>query len=202
MPDMIKSNTGFTLIEIMIALIIFAIIASITARSIQNTLITRESLTKNSAQIAKWQLAITLLEKDFNQIVDRPIRTEKMRLKASLFGTSNYVEFTRQGVYAVNNNEHSSNLQRAAWLCENGSLIRRHWQVLDPINSKLYTDQKFLDNLQMCKFAYITPQHTIASKWNTDTNSHMPLAIQITLNTNTNKKANFIFAIPESVYEQ
>ena len=193
---MIKRQ-GFTLIEVMIALIIFAIIASITASAMHNTLTSREHLTKHMEQLTKWQLAVTMLERDFTQIVDRPIRTGKMLERAALIGTPIYVEFTRGGVESME----GVNLQRAAWICDKESLIRRHWLVLDPPNIQKYHDKHFLDNLKACKFEYITHKQTIKPSWNTDTNiqgtmqEHMPLAIKIKLNTNTNEILSFPFRI-------
>ena len=184
-------NQGFTLIEIMVALIIFTIIASITAVSMHNILTSRERVNKQIENLTQWQIALAILEQDFKHVINRPVRTNSMQERAALQGTPNSVEFTRDGVNIVNETNLTT-LQRVAWRCNSGNLVRRYWLVLDPPQLNQYHEQVFLTKLKTCKFAYLGQANQTLANWNTDTNPQgtqtitMPRAIMLTLNQNSN----------------
>src|SRR5438105_632303 len=88
---------GFTLIEILIALAVFAILATITTSVLYNAFTTRARVNEQSALLTELQLAISLIQQDTRQTIERPIRSNEMRLFPAFIGQAHYVEFTRDG---------------------------------------------------------------------------------------------------------
>lgn len=158
-------NKGFTLIEILIALAVFAIIASFTASILSQVLQIKEQSKEQISKINNLQLAIALLSKDIKQIVNRSVRGNQMHLFPSFIGQSDYVEFTRGGNVNPGFIENRSTLIRVAYICKNQNLIRRIWLVLDTPDRDRYHDTIMLDSLKKCEFAYIGMHNNIQPNW-------------------------------------
>lgn len=184
------NNKGFTLIEILIALTIFAIIGAITSSILYQSFKIKERTNIQSELINQLQLTISLLDKDIGQIVERPIRGNQMHLFPSFIGQSDYLEFTRGGVVNILGIEKRSTLKRIAYLCKNQQLIRRIWSQLDIPDRDIYHDTIMLNNLKKCSFTYIGLHQNIVPTWyqykikknNDFTTTPLPKAIQLNLN--------------------
>ncbi|HET8706954.1 MAG TPA: type II secretion system minor pseudopilin GspJ, partial [Pseudomonadales bacterium] len=122
---------GFTLLELMIAMAIFAFIA-VGAYYMLNTFITAKDRTDvHSVRLAKLQRAMLIIQRDFEQVAPRPVRDEADELLPALFGMPNgAVEFTRNG-WTNPTGAPRSDLQRVRYEFEQGKLWRTTWQVLD-----------------------------------------------------------------------
>ncbi|NYQ85965.1 GspJ family T2SS minor pseudopilin variant LspJ, partial [Escherichia coli] len=69
---MIK-NKGFTLIEILIALTVFAILATITSSTLYYAFNTRTRVNAQAERLNALQLAISIIQQDTSQTVERAI---------------------------------------------------------------------------------------------------------------------------------
>ena len=70
----LKHQAAFTLLEVLLALVIFASL-SLGAYQVLQGVITNDALTKvKGARLADLQRVFTLLERDFSQMVPRPMR--------------------------------------------------------------------------------------------------------------------------------
>lgn len=186
-------NKGFTLIEIIIAVAVFAVIASITSSVLLNTLQTKQRSYKQIDIINQLQLAIALFGKDSRQIVTRPVRGNQMHLFPSFIGEKDYLELTRGGDINPNAAEQRSTLIRVAYLCKDDTLIRRIWPVLDAPDRDIYQDTILLANLKKCKFAYVGMHQNVMPNWyqyttrqnNKTITTPLPEAIQLSLDLKT-----------------
>ncbi|MDP3704487.1 MAG: GspJ family T2SS minor pseudopilin variant LspJ [Legionellaceae bacterium] len=181
-------NQGFTLIEIIIALSIFATIAVITSSVLYESFKIRERVTIQSEQLSTLQLAITLLQRDTAQLVFRPVRGNEMHLFPALIGQANYLEFTRGGAVNPMSLEQRSTLKRVAYLCEQGKFIRRIWSQLDTPDRDDYHDNVLLNNLKTCSFAYMGSDNIMKPVWyqvpsptNMRKKPRLPKAVQLTI---------------------
>ena len=185
-------SIGFTLLEIMIALLVFAIIITLTAASMQHTLKTQEILTQHIQELNTWQLAITYLEKDLQNLVDRPFRTEDGQMHAALVGNAHILAFTRGGINNPYAQEKRSTLQRVQYMCQHGTLTRRAWIVLNPVKPHQYHDHLLLSHLQTCEFRYVMPGLKMYAQ---ASSLPFPVAIQITLNQQSWKKISLLISL-------
>jgi general secretion pathway protein J len=197
------NNRGFTLIEIVIAIAIFAIIASISSSILYQSFQIKERSVIQSNKINNLQLAISLLDKDFKQVIERPVRGNEMHLFPSFIGQKDYVEFTRGGAVNPMSSEKRSTLKRIAYLCKNGRLVRRVWAKLDTPNRDIYHDTTMLHNLNKCSFAYIGLHQNIVPTWyqyssrknNKTINTPLPKAVQLTIKINGLGGSKFAFML-------
>lgn len=202
-----KKN-GFTLIEILVALSIFAVLATITSSSLYYAFNTRQRVNEQANQLNQLQLAISILEQDTTQMIARGIRGNEMRLFPTIIGQSQYLEFTRDGAINPESIEKRSTLKRIALVCIDDKLVRRTWSVLDPVDHNDYNDHVLLDKLSDCQFAYLNKTLQSLSDWraqSVDQNQRaepFPKAIQLKLTYKELGKMNLLFIIPGALYAE
>ncbi|MDP3561907.1 MAG: GspJ family T2SS minor pseudopilin variant LspJ [Legionellaceae bacterium] len=201
------TNRGFTLIEIVIALVIFATIAVLTSSVLYQSFQTRERMTVQSDRLQQLQLALTLIQRDTVQLVARPVRGNEMHLFPPIIAQPTYVEFTRDGAANPMGIEHRSTLKRTAYLCQKGHLIRRVWTHLDTPNRDDYQDMVMLNDLSQCSFAYMGLHNNVVSIWNQDMPGGkkidklpLPKAIQLKITLKGWGDMTLLFIIPKALY--
>lgn len=125
---------GFTLLEMLVAVTIFAILAALAFGGWIAVMQQYDATHAMQARLQEIRRAVTLLERDLFQIENRPIREAFQGdvLPALRGGVNDLlpIEFTRGGWRNPARVVRSS-LQRIAWQWEDGTLYRLHWQVLD-----------------------------------------------------------------------
>jgi len=203
-----KVHRGFTLLEILIALSVFAILATITSSAMYHAFNTRDKVSTQADRLNNLQLAMAIIRRDTQQIVERSVRGNEMHLFAPFIGHPNYIEFTRGGEVNPLGNARSSTLKRVAYLCRNGQLIRRSWDVLDTPTRNQSQDKRLLDNMSQCSFAYLAHNHQVMPEWREyalkqdQRQETLPTAIQFTLNLKDWGKMSALFIIPEALYAE
>ena len=201
-----KTNLGYTLLEIMIALAVFAILSTITASAMYHAFDTRARVNVQANQLNAIQLALILMERDTEQIFERAVRGDEMHLFPPFVGQSKYVEFTRGGLVNPNGIEARSTLKRIAYLCSGQKLIRRSWESLDSPERNHSQDKMILDHLNECSFAFLSNNHQVLPEWREyairqdQKKETLPLAIQFTLSLQGWGNMSLLFTIPEALY--
>lgn len=203
-----KKTAGFTLIEILIALTVFAILAAITSSTLYNSFHTRERVNEQSKHLNNLQLAVSLFQQDVSQTVSRAIRGNDMRLYPIFVGRSDYIEFTRDGNVNPGSLEQCSTLKRIAYLCQGNQLLRRTWDTLDAMDRGKNENKVLLENLTDCHFGFLNQNLQVFSEWradavNQDQNKEsLPKAVQINIKLHHQGELNLLFIIPEALYAE
>lgn len=201
-----KKMKGFTLLEILIALTIFAVLATITSSSLYYAFTTRNKVNAQANRLNNLQLAISIIQQDTSQIVDRAIRGNEMRLFPVIVGQPEYMEFTRDGLSNPKSINKRSTLKRIALVCSEEKLIHRTWESLDTIDRNKYQDRVLIDNLDECHFSYLNHNLQSLPEWreqalNLDQRAEtFPTALQINLSLKDWGKMNLLFIVPEALY--
>ncbi len=201
-----KKYTGFTLIEILVALMVFAILATITSSTLYYAFNNRSRVSAQAQRLNELQLAVSLLQQDMLQIIERPIRSADMSISPIIIGQNDYVEFTRAGRANPYSEEKRSTLQRVAFLCQKDRLVRRTWPSLDRINAKSYNDKVLVTSLKKCHFNYLNQHLQPLAEWREEfiasnrRTEFLPKAIQINLTLQDWGEMNLLFGIPEAIY--
>lgn len=203
----VKNHLGFTLIEVLVALAVFAILATLTSSSLYYAFNTSERLRDESKRVVSMQLAISIVERDTQQIVLRAVRGNDMRLFSAFIGQPQYIEFTRGGIANPKSQEKRSTLQRVALICRNNQLIRKRWPSLDTVERNKFTEKVLVKNLKKCQFQFLNHNLQVLSAWQenaiTDTQQSEPFpkAIQLIIQVDKLGDGLFLFPVPGGLYD-
>ena len=129
--------SGFTLLELLVAMAIFALLSVMAYAGLSTVLNANQILDTNMQRLSEVQRSVTLLSRDIRQTINRGIRDTYGDIKQPLIGASALdtlgtpvVELTRTG-YANPLGTKRSFLQRIAYRVEEETLYRDSWRVLD-----------------------------------------------------------------------
>ncbi len=169
---------GFTLLEILIALAIFAIMSMMAYAGLAAVLQAKAATEPRSEQLAQLQTTLYLLNEDLSQAVDRPIRDELGRTEPAFSGGSGneILAFTRS-VPSWSSAAAANSLQRVSYRFEKGGLYRRVWKLPDRTQQTEYRRRKLLDAEQVVIKFYSKESKTWLPFNGTD--SKIPKALQI-----------------------
>lgn len=151
-------SKGFTLLELLVALAIFAVIATLAYSGLNTVLMTRSQIERHANQLTQLQITFARLGRDIEQFVPRPIRNEYGDLQPALQGTVTTLELTCTG-WRNPGQQPRSSLQRVAYHLADNTLWRTYWSVLDraqdtqPLRTALLKDLseirlRFMDEVQ------------------------------------------------------
>lgn len=182
----LRSNgRGFTLIEIMVAVAIFALIAAITFPALIQFLDIRDRINKKNASLDSLQKTFLFMSRDLSYAVNRlgkddygdELKTTLVVDDDSLIElTSASQDFALGGVSVP---------RRLKWLLEDGVLYRMQYPVMDPDgDSKAYRQALLteVDDVQLTLFSIEDGRDSESKKWNEKT--RLPNMIQVLVEMN------------------
>lgn len=171
---------GFTLLEILIALAIFAIMSMMAYAGLASVLDAREATKPRSAQMAQLQATWYLFNEDLSQVINRPIRDELGSPEASFgSGRGNEILVFTRSVPSWFSNVTPKNLQRVSYRFENGALYRQVWALPDRTPQTHYRRKKLIAAEQVAVRYYDEKlQDWLAF---TDGKGGIPKALEITI---------------------
>jgi general secretion pathway protein J len=179
----INHRKGFTLLEILVALFIFSIIAVIMTHALHIIFDSQSVTEKHSAQLAQLELATLFMEHDFEQALDRPITNAQGNPEQGLLGKSDSVSFTHGGLSNPAGELTRSTLQRTSYILEKEHLVRASWEVLDQVNASEASKRQLLDKISKLQFEYLDEQGHYNDRWpppNKPKTEALPYAVKIT----------------------
>ncbi|MGO1462229.1 MAG: type II secretion system minor pseudopilin GspJ [Marinobacter sp.] len=161
-----KSQQGFTLLEVLVAITITAVIGIGVWQVMSGVILSRDRVDELAGQFDGLQRAMLLLERDITQIVNRPARDLYGDFQPAL--TSRQDEFvlllTRQGWRNPLGIRRSS-LQRVGWEYTGTELRRRYWPVLDQGQEDNSRDLLLLENVTEFDIRFLNDQNAWQPEW-------------------------------------
>lgn len=183
----IYTQNGFTLLEVLIAIAIFAVI-SLASFSIFNTVIkSEERSSERIAEMNEIQRAFMIMERDFLQISKRTVRIEGddplegfIHADSSAFeSTSGSIAFVRSGWTNPGLLLPRSNMQSVAYRLNDNILERIHYNFVDADLSEKAKIRKLISSVNEISFEF----HD-GKQWNkTFEGEDLPLAISVVIDT-------------------
>lgn len=203
-----KHARGFTLLEIMVALAVFALLAGITGSAMYHAFDMRAKVAKQSDRLLDVQKAIAIISRDTEQLSMRPVRGNEMHLFPAFIGKGQYVEYTRGGLTNPQSLEQRSTLKRIALVCDGQNLIRRRFEVLDSTERTRFIDTVLIPNVTACRFEFLNKNLQSLTEWRAtelpqegmNDLTVFPKALQLHITLADWGNARFLFIIPEAMY--
>ncbi|MCH9717758.1 MAG: type II secretion system minor pseudopilin GspJ [Gammaproteobacteria bacterium] len=186
---------GYTLIEVIIALAIFAILGTLSVGLLSRAFDTKTRLANQIQPVNEVQLAASRITQDSSQIVARPVREQDMQKRPAFIANTSSIEFTRGGFVALDESTSESTLRRVALNCEGSELVRNTWAKLDGFDSSPPQKQVLLSNLKQCYFSFASSNQTWSDEWHEEASS-LPSAFKLHLNFEKLGELALIFSIP------
>lgn len=164
-PKQQQTFKGFTLLEILIALGIFAIVSVITTTLLAQMFNHRQAVKQRAEALSEIQFATALMQQDFTQMVNRPVRAANGNLLPAIIATANYLEFTRNGNHNPLASGKRSDLLRVAYELKNNQLVRKTWPRLDRVDGLSVQSRVLLEQVTAGEFKYADWDHRFLSNW-------------------------------------
>jgi general secretion pathway protein J len=181
---------GFTLLELLVAMAIFAILGTLALTGYTELQHQSEYAEQRLARTREVQRAVQLICQDLGQIEPRPVRQPLGEgwLPALMAGVAveNKIEFTRAGWSNTAGLERPT-LQRVAYRVDEDGLWRDHWPVLDRTLTQEPVKQKLLGSVRDVRFRFMNSTQEWVERWpvtegTTDAATReRPVAIEVTL---------------------
>jgi general secretion pathway protein J len=196
----VNKNRGFTLLEVLVAMSIFAVIGLGANKMLRTIIDTHEITTTKNRDLTSIVRAFNMMERDFSQIVARRVRDEYGEpMEPLMVGTGQYlVELTRTG---WNNPAQvkRSVLQRVAYEIEDEKLIRHFWLVLDRAQDSEPISQELLVEVEGLRVNLLNEEGKGADSWpDYDAETALPLAVEILLETKSMGEIRRVFSLTKT----
>jgi general secretion pathway protein J len=149
------SARGFSLIELLVALAVFAAMAAAAYGGLSEIARARGALAERQDRFADVVRAVSRLERDLRQAVSRPVRgNARGEQLPALAGTADRIELTRLG-FANPRAEARSNLERVAYIVSDRKFQRGRYAVLDRAPESAPVLAPLLDQVDALRLRYL-----------------------------------------------
>ncbi|MES9939621.1 MAG: type II secretion system minor pseudopilin GspJ [Candidatus Thiodiazotropha sp. 6PLUC2] len=206
-----RFERGFTLLELLIAITIFAILATFAYSGLNVVLETEHQTSQYSQRMSQLQLAFSLIQRDIEQAIDRPIRDQHGdELAALITGgfTGTLLELTRGG-YANPMKLPRSNMQRVGYLIEEETLYRLTWKILDRAQDSEPHRYELIDNIEELELVYYDHEMKKQNQWPPDSfdldsgdKPGLPTAIEMNMELKDWGKIRRLFALARPIPDE
>jgi general secretion pathway protein J len=140
------ARNGFSLIEILVAIAIFSVLAAMAYSGLNTIVRTREVISDQAQRLKNVQQVVGRLERTLDELLPRPIRGSYGETLPALIGNSKSFEATH-AAFASIQSELSSKLARSSYQVIDGKLMLSNWDVLDRTASSQAQNSQLLERV-------------------------------------------------------
>jgi general secretion pathway protein J len=203
-----KHQRGFTLIEIMIAVLISAILAVMAFEAMQQALNNRVHVREAGQRVRAVQNAMRTFVQDFSQLTPRPVREplggEFQPAVLARTTVATEVSLTRGGWMNPAGLSRST-LQRVRYVLREGKLYREYWMVLDASLEPQPQSKELLAGVKSFRVRFMNDGRTWQDSWPPPSLSNppeeqwmrwRPIAVEVTLELDDWGKLTRLIEVP------
>ena len=185
-----RFQTGFTLIEVLVALAVFGVMSMLAYTALASTLDNADYLSDRMERLQSVQRTVRYLSTDLIQSAPRPVRSQlgdgyepAMR---SVLAAEFVIELTHGG-WGNPAGLPRGTFQRVAYRLEDGELLRYYWGVLDRTYANEPVVTVMLDDVEDLRFRFYTASGEPSEIWPPQTQQGgpglrmLPRAVEIVL---------------------
>lgn len=179
---------GFTLVEVLVAMFLLAIIGTAGFTMLQQISESRGRIEKQSDRITELQRTFYWLTEDITQIIDRPVRSSVDSILPAFqynVAGSSLIDFTRAGWAnpAGDILPARSSLQRVSYVLEDDRLMRGYWYHLDSLEEEPTKRRQLLTGVEELTVRFMDPEGSWQNEWpplNVEEDPGLPRALEFT----------------------
>ncbi|MGF1548289.1 MAG: type II secretion system minor pseudopilin GspJ [Thiotrichales bacterium] len=160
-------NAGFTLLELMIAISIFAVVSALAYGGLNAVLAAANATRTAAAELEALQLGMALLLQDLSQITDRPVRDlygEQQPALQSPDPRDGGARLTRRG-WPNPNAQPRGTLQRVLYRLDGSTLIRGYWRELDAAPNSEPVELALLEGIDGFALRFMANDRSWSESW-------------------------------------
>jgi len=199
-----SSSKGFTLLELLVALAIFGLLAAMSYGGLQAVL-EQQSYTEEAAtRLGELQKMYLVMQRDIEQVVPRTVRDEFGDAQLPLVG-SEALQLTRGGWRNPAGRQRST-LQRVGYAFDDQQLVRYSWSVLDRAQDSEPLEQPLIEDVEGMGLRYLGRNDEWREQWpdttaviDVDTGElpALPKAIEVSIEHKTFGTLVWLFQLPQ-----
>jgi general secretion pathway protein J len=209
-PRVVSGNhqRGFTLMEVLIAVSITAVIGLGVWQVTSGVIMSRDRVNEVAGEFEGLQKTFLLLERDLRQVLNRPVRNIYGDYEPAL--TSQGEEFelmvTHQG-WRNPLGKQRSELQRSAWEYTGDEVRRRYWIMVDQAQEEDSRDQLLLSGVTELNVRFMDENRTWQDSWPPPNQNipggpgapliPLPMAVEVTLDHDRFGEVSRLFLMPD-----
>lgn len=174
----LSAQRGLTLPEMLVALLVFAMIAGAGVYALRLAVEGREQLEQADDDLREWQLARLTIRQDLAQLVPRSVRDEFGNAQAGPFiggigfaarapvaGETPLAGFVRRGWVNPENAAPRSTLQYVEYILKDDDIVRRTRPYLDDARGQPETDRVLFSDVRNAQLTFLAGETPQGLQW-------------------------------------
>jgi len=192
---------GFTLIEVLVAMAILAVVIMATHQILDSTTKVKEASDEKIAELNGLQTAFRLMDQDFSQMTQRTVRNEAGDAQEQYLLAGRYIlesqydgiAFVRDGWVNPINLLPRSELQAVGYRVLNDNLERVYRVYVDQLDNMEPRVQVVLKGIEELKFEFLDANNEWQEQWQIKA---LPKAVAVTLQQIEAEPIRRVFLVP------
>jgi general secretion pathway protein J len=193
---------GFTLIEMVIAVAIFAVMMVIAFPGLTHIAKVGDQVGQANSRLSELQFALTYLNRDWTQVSSRKILDQYGDEKSHIVIEDNSISFTHSG-WSNLLQQKRSELQRVQYLVKENQLIRQYWVSLDQAPAEEPVSTVLIDDVEFFAIFFIDSAEQPIEQWPLAVQDQQrvdkPIALKVEIDVRQFGKVHRIMEIPDGV---